>query len=146
MLPSMLRKRISLALAAVVALAACAAGQPSPQDRGLLSWQGASGDALVAQLGQPESRTALPNGETMLQYRWTRVVTEGGYTLAMDSPAYQNGFGGPSVFTGGNASMSRQYIPSRSVQQLCIARFTLGADNRVSKIGWEGDGCNLTGQ
>lgn len=82
----------------------------------------------------------------MLQYRWTRMVTEGGYTVGMDSPAYQNGFGGPTAFIASNASLPRRHIPSQSVQQVRIARFTLGADNRVSKIGWEGDRCNLTGQ
>ncbi|HXQ40916.1 MAG TPA: hypothetical protein VN821_06605 [Candidatus Udaeobacter sp.] len=142
----MSHKRIWLALAIFGALAACATGQPSAQNRGLLSWRGASGEELIAQLGEPETRTALGNGETMLQYRWTRMVTEGGYTVAMGSPAYQNGFGGPTAFTAGNASLPRRYIPSQSVQQVCIARFTLGADNRVSKVGWEGDGCNLTGQ
>jgi hypothetical protein len=105
-----------------------------------------SGDELVAELGPPDSRKALGNGETMLQYHWTRTVREGGYTIDMGSPAYQNGFGGPGSFTAGDVSMPRQYIPSQSVQQVCLARFTLGADNRVNRIGWEGDGCNLTGR
>ena len=69
----MSHRRNWLALAIFGALAACATGQPSAQDRGLLSWQGASGEELIAQLGQPETRTALGNGETMLQYRWTRI-------------------------------------------------------------------------
>jgi hypothetical protein len=142
----MSRKHVWLALAFAGALGACAAGQPAAQDRSLLSWQGATGDELVTQLGPPESRTALANGETMLQYRWGRTVTEGGYTVGMNQPAYQNGFGGPSPFTGGDAALPRRYLPSQTVQQICIARFTLGADNRVRKIGWEGDGCNLAGQ
>ena len=135
-----------LALAFAGVLAACATGQTAAQDRGILSWQGATGDELVAGLGAPESRTALAGGETMLQYRWTRTVTEGGYTVSMTQPAYQSGFDGPAPFTGSDAFQPRRYLPTQEVQQVCIARFTLGADNRVSKIGWEGDGCNLSGQ
>ncbi len=100
----------------------------------------------MAQLGQPESRTALADGQTMLQYRLARTVSEGGYTVGMNDPAYQNGFGGPSPFTGGDASLPRRYLPSQTVQQICVARFTLGTDNRVRNIGWAGDGCNPSGQ
>ncbi len=141
----MSHKQAWLALAFAGALGACATGQTAAQDRGLLSWQGATGDELMAGLGQPESRTELADGETMLQYRWTHMVTEGGYTVSMDQPSDRGGLEGPSAFTGADASLARRYLPSRSVQQVCIARFTLGPDNRVRKIGWEGDGCNLTG-
>jgi hypothetical protein len=142
----MTHKQVWLALAFAGVLAACATGQPAAQDRGILSWQGATGDELVAQLGPPESRTALGDGETTLQYRWARMVNEGGYTVGMNQPGYQNGFAGPGPFTGGDAALARRYVPSRTVQQICLARFTLGPDNRVRKIGWQGDGCNLTGQ
>jgi hypothetical protein len=141
----MAHKSVWLALAFTAALVACATPMQSAQDRSLLSWQGASGDDLVAQLGAPESRTTLASGETLLQYRWTRTVSEGGYTVGMGAPAYQNGFGGPSAFTGGDAALPRRYVPSQSAQQICVARFTLGADNRVREISWEGDGCNLAG-
>lgn len=138
--------RICLVLVLAGALAACAKGQPAAQDRSPLSWQGATADELIAGLGQPEARTALAGGETLLQYRWTRRVMEGGYTVSMEQPAYQSGFGGPVPFTGANAFQPRRYLPSQTVEQICIARFTLGADNRVSKIGWEGDGCDLSGR
>jgi hypothetical protein len=134
-----------LILALAAALAACNAGGQTAQQRSLLSWQGATSDELIAGLGPPDSRTALANGETMLQYRWTRSVTQGGYTVSMGGPAYQNGMGGIGPFTGSNADLPRSYVPTQRIQQTCIARFTLGDDNRVRQVGWEGDSCNLSG-
>ena len=142
----MSHRRAWLALAFAGALGTCVTGQSAAQDRGILSWEGATGEDLVAGLGAPESRTALANGEILLQYRWTQMVTEGGYTVSMDQQSYRDGLEGPSAFTGADASLARRYLPSQTVQQVCIARFTLGADDRVRKIGWEGDGCNLAGQ
>ena len=105
------------------------AGTPPPRD--ILAWRGATAGELEQGLGPPDATYRLASGETVLEYSWTRTQTTGGYTV--------NTAG--SMYTGSTWDTTRQYVPTRVVSLNCRARFTLGADDRVRNIGWQGQGC-----
>ena len=114
---------------ALSCLAACAA--PGGTHRDPLTWQGASAEELTKSLGQPQARETLATGETILQYIWTSTYVAGGYTTTP----------GGGIYTGSNWDLPRAYEPARTVALTCVARFTIGIDDRVSHVDTQGDGC-----
>jgi hypothetical protein len=114
---------------ALACLAACAA--PGVAQRDPLIWQGASAEDLAKGLGQPQARESLATGETVLQYNWTNTYVAGGYTTTP----------GGGLYTGSNWDLPRTYEPTRTVALTCVARFTIGTDDRVNHVDTQGDGC-----
>ena len=60
-----------------------------------------------------------------MAYRWNRTQTTGGYAVSM----------------GGYSQLGTQYVPTEVVSINCLARFTIGADQRVRDIDLQGNGC-----
>jgi len=117
----------SLMLGVMLGLAGCAAsggggGAPAPD---ILSWQGQSAAALQQGLGPPDAVDKLPSGETVMTYRWSNSQIYGGYAVSM----------------GGYSQLGTQYVPTQVVSMNCQARFTIGADDRVRDIAFQGNGC-----
>jgi hypothetical protein len=126
---TLLRK--SFAIAGLAILAACAnpggeASRPDPR-----TFQGATADSVIENFGPPQGDNHLPAGGRELLYSWTSSYVDGGYTSTLDSP----------IYSGSNLNLPRSYQPTRTVTTKCVVRFTLGADNRVSRVESFGDGC-----
>jgi hypothetical protein len=125
----LLGKRLgrSLALATMLGAAACAssAGGGGAPARDILSWQGQSAAALQQGLGPPDAVDNLASGEKVMIYRWSRSQIYGGYAVSM----------------GGYSQLGTQYVPTQVVSMNCQARFTIGADDRVRDIAFQGNGC-----
>jgi hypothetical protein len=126
----LIRRRIlaGVLLIGLLAMNACSASQGAgagapPPD--LFSWQGASASALQQGLGPPDETYALPSGETVMAYRWSRTQTTGGYAVSM----------------GGYSQLGTQYVPTEVVSVNCRARFTIGPDQRVRDVDLQGNGC-----
>jgi len=111
----------------VIALGACttSSGPAAAPGRDLLSWQGATVGELEQALGRPDNSYALSSGERVLAYRWSRSETTGGYAVSM----------------GGYSQLGTQYVPTQVVTLNCIARFTLGPDDRIKSTDLQGSGC-----
>ena len=117
----------SLLLAVMLGAAGCAtsAGGGGAPARDILSWQGQSAAALQQGLGPPDAVEKSASGETVMIYRWSRSQTYGGYAVSM----------------GGYSQLGTQYVPTQVVSMNCQARFTIGADDRVRDIEFQGNGC-----
>ena len=81
-------------------------------------------------LGQPDETDHLPNGDTLMVYRWSRVQLAGGYVTSG---------GGP--YTGSSLNLGRQYVPTRRVNLNCVARFTVGPGDKVRGVNLQGNYC-----
>ena len=116
-----------LLLAVMLGAAGCApsAGGGGAPARDILSWQGQSAAALQQGLGPPDAVEKLASGETVMIYRWSRSQIYGGYAVSM----------------GGYSQLGTQYVPTQVVSMNCQARFTIGADDRVRDIEFQGNGC-----
>jgi hypothetical protein len=115
----------------LLALSACAAPGGQATHRDPLTLQGASVDEVTKSLGPPQSDDRLPTGERVLLYNWTSSYVEGGYTTTPDG----------QIYGGSNWNLPRMYQPTRSVTLSCVVRFTIGTDDRVSRVESHGDGC-----
>jgi len=117
----------SLVLAAMLGAAGCAssAGGGGAPTRDILSWQGQSAAALQQGLGPPDAIDKLASGETVMIYRWSHSQIYGGYAVSM----------------GGYSQLGTQYVPTQVVSMNCQARFTIGTDDRVRDIAFQGNGC-----
>lgn len=120
-----------LAAGALALLAACAnpgggATHPDP-----LTFQGATAENVLKSFGPAQADNRLPTGERELLYNWTSSYVEGGYTTTPDGQMY----------TGSNWNLPRFYQPTRTVTTSCTVRFTVGTDDRVSRVERHGDGC-----
>jgi hypothetical protein len=67
----------------------------------------------------------LASGETVMIYRWSHSQIYGGYAVSM----------------GGYSQLGTQYVPTQVVSMNCQARFTIGTDDRVRDIAFQGNGC-----
>lgn len=115
-----------LLLMVMLAAAGCAAsGRGGAPAQDILSWQGQSAAALQQGLGPPDAVDKLASGETVMIYRWSRSQVYGGY----------------AVSRGGYSQLGTQYVPTQVVSMNCQARFTIGADDRVRDIEFQGNGC-----
>jgi hypothetical protein len=119
------------AAAALIGLSACAAPGGGMAPRDPLAWQGAPADDLVKALGPPQARETLATGETVLQYVSKSSYVAGGYTTTT----------GGDIYSGSNWDLPRVYQPARTVELDCIVRYTIGLDNRVSRVERHGEGC-----
>ena len=118
----------ALTVASMLSLLGCASSTGSgsegpPPD--FLSWLGASAEELQQGLGPPDSVEELPSNERVMAYRWSRTQTTGGYATSI----------------GGFSQLGTQYVPERRVSMNCLARFTLGNNDRVRDIALRGNSC-----
>jgi hypothetical protein len=90
-----------------------------------MSWYGASAKELQQGLGPPDFVEQLPSNEKVMIYRWSRTQTTGGYAVPI----------------GGYSQMGFQYVPTRTTTMNCLARYTIGANDRVRDIGLQGNDC-----
>jgi hypothetical protein len=60
-----------------------------------------------------------------MAYRWSRTQITGGYAVSI----------------GGFSQLGTQYVPQRWVSMNCLARFTLGNNDRVRDIALRGNSC-----
>jgi hypothetical protein len=117
---------LSLVFAMMLGVAGCASsGGGGAPAQNILSWQGQPAAALQQGLGPPDAVEKSATGETVMIYRWSRSQTYGGYAVSM----------------GGYSQLGTQYVPTQVVSMNCHARFTIGADDRVRDIEFQGNGC-----
>jgi hypothetical protein len=123
----------ALTLAFILGLAGCASsggsGGGTPA-RDIMSWEGASAAELQKELGPPDATYTSDTGAKVLEYSWSRTQTTGGYAVSY----------------GGYSQLGTQYVPTQVVSLNCKARFTIGPDDRVADVGWQGNGCLSQGR
>jgi len=96
---------------------------------------------VTSRFGTPKSSQHLANGDTILIYEWSRSDTEGGYMVSNAEPLYPTGLPAGVPYSGSPMGTARRYIPVRTVELPCEARFTVGRDGQVHEISWDGEGC-----
>ena len=129
-------KRIALTVFALAlagpGLAACTA--PAPQtdapSHATAAYFSETGWEVKQWLGAPEETDRLSDGGTEMVYRWSRVEWAGGYTTA-----------GGQLYTGSSLNLGRQYVPTQRVNLNCVARFTVGPDDKVRNVELQGNYC-----
>ena len=94
------------------------------------AFQSDTGSDVQQRLGQPDQTARLPNGDTVMTYHWSRVQSVGGYTTA-----------GGQLYTGSPLNIGRKYVPAQTVNLNCVARFTVGADDKVRSVELQGNSC-----
>jgi len=113
-------------------LAACAASAPQPDApaHATVAYLAETGWEVKQWLGEPDETDRLPNGDTLMVYRWSRVGMAGGYTTS-----------GGEFYAGSSLNLGRQYVPTRRVSLNCIARFTVAPDDKVRNVNLQGNYC-----
>jgi hypothetical protein len=113
-------------------LVACAASTPQAgaPPHATAAFLSETGWEAKQWLGQPDETDSLPNGDTQMVYRWSRVQLAGGYTTSAGD-----------LYGGSSLNLGRQYVPTRSVSLNCIARFTVAPDDKIRGVELKGNNC-----
>jgi len=93
-----------------------------------LSYLHAPAAEVTRRYGPPASTQRLANGDTILTYEWSRSETEGGYTISDAEPLYPTGLAAGLPYSGSRLGTARRYIPMKTAELPCEARFTAGKD------------------
>ncbi len=96
---------------------------------------------VTSRFGTPKYSQHLANGDAILVYEWSRSETQGGYTVSNAEPLYPTGLAAGLPYSGSPIGTARRYIPMQIVELPCEARFTVGKDEQVREISWDGEGC-----
>jgi hypothetical protein len=133
-------------IGALALLAAMFAVMAAPSSAGelkpsLMAYLHASQSEVLARFGPPKATRVLAGGDRVLEYQWSRGETTGGYTVSNAEPLFSMGPGGGLPYSGSTLGTARRYLPEQHVELSCDARFTVGPDQQVREIGWEGQGC-----
>jgi hypothetical protein len=123
---------ILVPLLAGLGLVACAASSPQAgaPPHATVAFLSETGWEVKQWLGQPDESDSLTNGDTQMVYRWSRVQSAGGYTTS-----------GGDLYTGSSLNLGRQYVPTRSVNLNCVARFTVAPDDKIRSVELKGNNC-----
>ncbi len=134
-------RSIRVALAAGIFAVAAGSSPAEELKPSLMAYLHASQSEVVARFGPPKVTRVLASGDHVLEYRWSRGETTGGYTVSNAEPLFSMGPGGSLPYSGSTLGTARRYLPEQHVELSCDARFIVGPDQQVREIGWEGQGC-----
>lgn len=124
--------------ALVLALAACT----TVQER-LSTWVGLPADRLVMEWGPPQSTYQLENGDLVMQWQSSRMLTIPGIAYRVPQTSYTNGslygYGGTAMYSGVTTTYATTTTPSYNVPLSCTIRMLIGTDRRVKDYYAEGN-------
>jgi hypothetical protein len=139
----MLLRKLALAaamLASPMMLAACETAEGYRQE--LSMWQGRTGDDLIIDWGEPETRSTLSDGRLVWTYARQQNVTSGGYYRDETRQVTRR-------VTGSDGKERTETItetfpvwqPPVTTRINCTTRFVLTRDQRIEEANFDGEAC-----
>ena len=126
---------------ALAALALAMAGCVSPREnyqKAVSGYVGGSIDAVVTDLGPPDSSFQLADGRTV--YEWEEISIE-------HRPQLMQSFSDTYYVENSSGQLVPVHRPSMfgqdvdEITRICTTRFTVGPNRQVLEVTFEGDGC-----
>jgi hypothetical protein len=107
---------------------------------------GRSVDELILAFGPPNSTYKLSDGRDVIQYESDRTYTSGGgsytsfQTINRDR-RIRDKDGTVRVIEDRQTVPIQNTSPIQTVNQVCVRRFVIAPDKRVSEFRWQGNAC-----